>query len=114
MVRKVVVSLAVAGSLTLGSAALSVPAVAAGKAPCTGAASMLARWQSEEGNVSARLAAAQSQLAQAKGTGARHRLQARIAELTKEQARLAAEVRSLLGRCPGAGTGSGGGTVIVA
>ena len=115
MVKKVVASLVLTGTLAAGSAALSAPASAEGRhAPsCSGAPATLARLQSAESALAARLAALQAQLAQS-GTGrGSHGLRERIAEVTREQAELAGQVNRLLGRCPAAG-GSGGGIQIIA
>ncbi|HXX91663.1 MAG TPA: hypothetical protein VEI83_15705 [Acidimicrobiales bacterium] len=116
MVRKVVASLLVAGSLTLAPALFPGAAGAAPKAGCTGAAATLARLRAQEAAESARLATLEGQVAQALGAGKTHRaheLQEQVAVLTKMSAWLASQVSSLLARCPGVGS-TGGGTTIVA
>ncbi|HUO49788.1 MAG TPA: hypothetical protein VMU09_13240 [Acidimicrobiales bacterium] len=109
MVKKVVASLVLTGALAAGSAALSAPASAAGRpAPsCSGAPAALARLQSAESALAARLAALEAQLAQSGTSRGAHGLRERIAQVTREQAELAAQVSRLLGRCPAAG-GNGG------
>jgi hypothetical protein len=115
MVKKVVAALVLAGSLVMCSAGVAGAKGTAPRGGCTNAAATLARLQGEEAEIAARLAALQAAAAQALGTNRTHHaheIQERMAELSRAESRLAAQVNSLQARCPG--TGTGGGPVIVA
>ncbi len=106
MVKKVVASLALAGSLAMVSSGV---AEAAPGPNCTNAPAVIARLQSEETHVASVLARLQG-IAAHGGREARW-LQWPIAFLTHAEAGLASEVSTLQARCPSS-TGSGGGGTI--
>jgi len=100
MMKKVVASLVLTGSLAIGSAGI------AGAAPgpnCTKAPAVIARLQAEEAHVASLLATLQ-----AKAAGAGHeawRQRRSIALLTRAEADLVSQVSNLQTRCPSAGGG---------
>ncbi len=107
MVKKVVASLVVAGSLGLGSASV---AGAAPSSNCANAPARIARLQAEEAQVGSILTSLQARAAHG-GREAR-RLQWPIAFLTRTEARIVSQVTKLQARCPSSG-GSGGGSTTV-
>jgi hypothetical protein len=103
MVKKVVASLVVAGSIAAGSAGVA----AAAPAPhCTNAPARIAQLQAQESGVASALTALEARAAHG-GRGA-FRLHRDIALLTREEARLTAQVSALQARCPGTGTSNSG------
>lgn len=108
MVKKVVASLALAGSLAMVGSGV---AEAAPGPNCTNAPAVIARLQSEETHVASLLSRLQG-IAAHGGREARW-LQWPIAFLTRAEAGLSAEVSALQVRCPSSGSGSGGGTISV-
>jgi hypothetical protein len=105
MVKKVVASLVLVGSLAIGSAGV---AAAAASSDCSNAPATIARLQAEEAQVASALASLQ-----AKTVHGRHgasRLEREVDFLTRAEARLASRVSKLQSRCPSKG-GSGGGII---
>jgi hypothetical protein len=108
MVRKVVASLALAGSLAMGCAGAAV-ACTPNSTPnsgssCTNEPALVARLQAQEAQVASRLASMQAMAAQG-GPGASW-LRFSIAFLTHAEAELASQVSNLQAQCPTLG-GSG-------
>ncbi len=102
MVKKMVTSVVLVGSLAIGSAG---GASADPKPSCTNAPAVIARLQAAESQLGSVLASLQ-----AKAAGGRHearRLHREIEFLTRVEARLASRVTELQARCPGATTGGG-------
>jgi hypothetical protein len=107
MVKKILVSLVLAGSLAAGSAGA---AAAAPKSNCTKAPATIARLKAEEAQLTSTLASLQG-----KATSGDHetwRLERRIESLIRDEARLALRVSKLQARCPSGGGSGGGGTII--
>jgi len=108
MVKKVMASLALAGSIAIGSAGM---AAAAPSANCTRAPARIARLQAEESHVASLVATFQGTVPH--GRRQASRIERRIAFLTGVEARLASEVSNVKTQCPsGSDGGSGGGVVI--
>ena len=110
MVKKVLVSLALAGSATVGWAgsAQAVPRV-----NCSNAPAMTAQLQAEENQVNAALASLQTMAAS--GKHGAWWLQRSIALLTHAEHELAAHLSKLQQLCPppaSSGTGSGAGLLV--
>jgi len=104
MMKRMVVSLALAGSVALGTAG----AAAAAPGPsCTGAPARIAQLQTEESQVSTLVAALQS--GQPHGRHGVRQFEREIAFLTRVEARLTARIHALQSACPSAPTSGGAG-----
>jgi|GEM_PF-2822540 len=103
MVKKVVASLVLAGSIATGSAGV---ATAAPGPHCTNAPTRIARLQAQEAAVASALTSLEARAAN--GGRAAFRLHRDIALLTRAEARLTAQVSALEARCPSTGTSNTG------
>lgn len=106
MVKKILVSLVLAGTLAMGSAGV---AAAAPSSSCANAPATIARLKAEEANIASMLATLKAEAAHAGHHGAW--LQWPIAFLSHAESYLAAQVSQLQARCP-SGLGSGGPTIV--